>query len=400
MFGKSSGDAYRARHKVVVGPKYSKFGIKSAMVSSLFALGIPAGSANAVDDSNSVLTEESINIVANSLENTPNTTTAADTGVTPKSDSTPDSATPKKRAKRAAADDRKMSEKLPAGKSSIVKNEYVDINDYELKWDEEIYLNGRPVGPLPGRESDPGFKKNTDGSYTYYYDFAKPFDFDYGEMMKRIKAVPTSGSGETYYGRDYFNTRKVNTPRIDGAVWSNIQGFQNDNGEFIDVPYVETQGFTNKINRNTVGTQDRFSKISSIVTADGATLKLVDGAKYGGQIAIRPYTMINELKDAAKNWNFTLQGVDVREPIVKVEETQKALGLADVSIATVDSLDTQFAKNKIDVTDNVTPKNKLQDNAEFKFIDPQNPTVELTLQQVKEAAERGGFRSIIVCGLK
>ncbi|XCB30303.1 hypothetical protein RQN30_02400 [Arcanobacterium hippocoleae] len=124
MFGKSSDgkDALgRARHKVVVGPKYSKFGIKSAMVSSLFALGIPAGSANAVDDSNSVLTEESINIVANSLENTPNTTTAADTSAAPKSDSTPDSATPKKRAKRQTDSSTTVGEELPPSRKDSTK---------------------------------------------------------------------------------------------------------------------------------------------------------------------------------------------------------------------------------------------------------------------------------------
>ncbi|MDR6938721.1 LPXTG-motif cell wall-anchored protein [Arcanobacterium hippocoleae] len=47
MFGKNDGkDAYRARHKVEVSPKYSSFGVKSAMVGSLFALGVPTANAS------------------------------------------------------------------------------------------------------------------------------------------------------------------------------------------------------------------------------------------------------------------------------------------------------------------------------------------------------------------
>ncbi|XCB29592.1 LPXTG cell wall anchor domain-containing protein [Arcanobacterium hippocoleae] len=100
--------------------------------------------------------------------------------------------------------------------------------------------------------------------------------------------------------------------------------------------------------------------------------------------------MVDQLKGTAKNWKFTLQGADVRPPVVDLDQTRTALGLDDLHVATVDSLDTQFAKNKIDVTDNVTPKNKLQDNAEFKFIDPQNPGKELSLEDVKEQAKKSG----------
>ncbi|XCB30302.1 LPXTG cell wall anchor domain-containing protein [Arcanobacterium hippocoleae] len=211
-----------------------------------------------------------------------------------------------------------------------------------------------------------------------------------GEVMKRVKAVPTSGSGETYYGRDIFKVQKK---------WSSYSGigtneYQNDRGEAIDVVYHAAQGFTNRNYDSVVGTDKNgrnFSTISQTVTTeDGTVLKLVNGAVYKGDIVIRPYEMKSQLMNLAGKFTFTIQGVDVREPIVKVEETQKALGLADVSIATVDSLDTQFAKNKIDVTDNVTPKNKLQQQAEFKFIDPQNPGKELSLEDVKEQAKKSG----------
>ncbi|XCB29591.1 hypothetical protein RQN30_10365 [Arcanobacterium hippocoleae] len=248
MFGKSGGDAYRARHKVVVGPKYSKFGIKSAMVSSLFALGIPAGSANAVDDSNSVLTEESINIVANSLENTPNTTTTAtaDTSVTPK-----------KRAKRQTDSSTTVGEELPPSRNDLSKTKFVDISGYTLVWDENITLNGQKVGPLPGGRKDPGFKKISDTEYVYYYDFNTPFNLDMGEVMKRIKAVPKDSSDKpTYYGRDIFNpkVKKVSVSYPQGGRQWSVQEFKNSGGQAVDVVYHEAQGSTNRRYNNVAGT--------------------------------------------------------------------------------------------------------------------------------------------------
>ncbi|MFC5384038.1 LPXTG cell wall anchor domain-containing protein [Arcanobacterium hippocoleae] len=388
MFGKSNEDTYRARHKVEVSPKCTKLGVKSAMFGSLFALGIPAGSAKAVENPANVLTAESVNAVAASLEN--------GFTVSPANQ-------PRKRGRRAAAPAKLPDPDggFPPSRKEQIKNEntrFVDVDLYELEWDENITLNGVPVGKVSGRETDPGFMKLSDGKYVYYYDFNTASTLDMGEILKRIKAVPKdkekSKKLPTYYGRDYFRAKIVvkDFPyKGEGLLWSGAEEIQNHNGEPIDVVYYSKSGYTN-YKENLVGTNyERFNSIEKKIVGD-KVFNEVSGAKYEGEIVIRHHTMIYQFKDIAKNYSITIQGVDLRAPVVDLANTGKTLGLSSgVHIATADSLDTQFNNSKIDVSDNVTPKNKLQSQAKFSFVDPQNPHKELTLQEVQDAAKKGGF---------
>ncbi|XCB29335.1 LPXTG cell wall anchor domain-containing protein [Arcanobacterium hippocoleae] len=273
-----------------------------------------------------------------------------------------------------------------AAAAGSAANTAVNASDYELMWDAES--GGKSAASAAsaaqnGRK-DPGFKQIDDRNYVYYYDFGGTSSFDFGEMMKHLKAVPKDPARKlpTCYGKNFSINEESSGSNADS------------HGTSCEI-YLDRDGIKNGI-MPVVGTASgHYDSIFNDRTKDGSTIKAVNGATYGGKIVLRASAAkhgkksggVALSKNAEQSWKFRLQGADVRPPKVDAEKTKQKLQLTDLHIASPESLRAQFAAAKIVASDNVTPADKLKKKIKFTNLRVKR---ELTLEQIQASAKTGG----------